>query len=196
MANRDRNGAPDRASVRVPGDILIHPVPLGAIAVLLLNDHVLKRVAPGWVTGKLSDVAGLIFFPFLLVALLEVGMRAARVAHWRAAPRTAWALAVVTGVGFALVKVWDPARDAYAFAIAALRWLWFALVAVVGREPLPGLPDVVVVRDATDLVALVGAVIAGAVLARVLTADPGQAREAGAEPGARGASPARVQSLM
>ena len=32
-----------------------------ALVVLVLNDHVLKTAYPGWVTGKLSDVAGLVF---------------------------------------------------------------------------------------------------------------------------------------
>lgn len=39
--------------------VLTSPVYLLALAVLLLNDHVLKELAPGFVTGKLSDFAGL-----------------------------------------------------------------------------------------------------------------------------------------
>lgn len=45
---------------------LTHPWSLGAVLTLLVNDHVLKGLAPGWITGKLSDFAGLFFFPFLL----------------------------------------------------------------------------------------------------------------------------------
>ena len=41
----------------------MHPVALAAIAVLVVNDHVLKSAYPGWLTGKLSDIAGLVFFP-------------------------------------------------------------------------------------------------------------------------------------
>ena len=33
---------------------------------LALNDHVLKQAWPGWVTGKLSDVAGLVVAPAVL----------------------------------------------------------------------------------------------------------------------------------
>jgi hypothetical protein len=46
---------------------------VGAVAVLILNDHVLKGagVVPEVVTGKLSDVAGLFFFPILLVCVAE-----------------------------------------------------------------------------------------------------------------------------
>src|SRR5690242_20127817 len=50
---------------------LLHPLPLAAVAVLAINDHLLKGagVLPGWLTGKLSDIAGLFFFPLLLTAL-------------------------------------------------------------------------------------------------------------------------------
>ncbi|WP_410615692.1 hypothetical protein [Amycolatopsis sp. lyj-109] len=75
---------------------LAHPLLVGATAVLLLNDHVFKHVWPGPVTGKLSDVAGLLVAPPVLGLLL--GLFLAR--------RTAAAAAVLaTGAGFALVKL-------------------------------------------------------------------------------------------
>lgn len=50
---------------------LCQPLPLAAVAVLLVNDHLLKGAGwlPGAVTGKLSDVAGLFFFPIFLFVL-------------------------------------------------------------------------------------------------------------------------------
>ncbi len=42
---------------------LSHPVTVVAALVLLLNDHLLKHAWPGPVTGKLSDVAGLVVAP-------------------------------------------------------------------------------------------------------------------------------------
>ncbi len=51
----------------------IHPVPLASVALLALNDHVLKRYHPSVVTGKLSDFAGLFFFPILLCAFWNLG---------------------------------------------------------------------------------------------------------------------------
>jgi hypothetical protein len=48
---------------------LSSPSALLAIAVLLVNDHVLKVLAPSWLTGKLSDVAGLFFAPYLALLL-------------------------------------------------------------------------------------------------------------------------------
>ena len=37
---------------------LTHPAFTGAVALLAVNDHVLKPLVGGWLTGKLSDVAG------------------------------------------------------------------------------------------------------------------------------------------
>lgn len=55
---------------------LAHPTSVLALVVLVLNDHVLKEAWPGWVTGKLSDVAGLVVFPLLLaVPLAAVRVR-------------------------------------------------------------------------------------------------------------------------
>jgi len=49
-----------------------HPVWWVSLALLLINDHLLKGrgVVPGWLAGKLSDVAFLIVAPTLLAALL------------------------------------------------------------------------------------------------------------------------------
>src|SRR6185436_5470958 len=62
----------------VPGGRLLHPVVLASIALFVVNDHVFKPAHPGWLTGKLSDVAGLIFFPVLLAAVAELLIPAAR----------------------------------------------------------------------------------------------------------------------
>lgn len=44
---------------------------LGSVAVLALNDHVLKASVPGWWTGKLSDLAGLVVV--CVIAAVVVG---------------------------------------------------------------------------------------------------------------------------
>jgi len=51
---------------------LQHPLVLLSMAVLLLNDHVFKIISPTWLTGKLSDFAGLFFFPFVVAAGLSL----------------------------------------------------------------------------------------------------------------------------
>jgi hypothetical protein len=52
----------------------LHPAPLAAVLLLVLNDHVLKGsgVLPSWLTGKISDFCGVFFFPLLLTATFDV----------------------------------------------------------------------------------------------------------------------------
>ena len=126
--------------------LLVAPVSLAAIAVLVINDHVLKAAVPGVVTGKLSDVAGMIFFPLLLAAALEqIGIR-------RGA-QTIVAAAIATGVVFAAVKLWHPAGDAYRVGLAALQWPFRVVAAPLG-DALPALGRVHLTADPTDLLAL------------------------------------------
>lgn len=77
---------------------LLHPVALAALAVLIVNDRFLKTAWPSWWTGKLSDAAGMTFFPALLAALLG--------GRWR---RTC---VILTMLAFALIKTWPPATAA------------------------------------------------------------------------------------
>ncbi|TMR12603.1 hypothetical protein ETD86_32470 [Nonomuraea turkmeniaca] len=71
---------------------------VAGVIVLLVNDHLLKQAWPGFVTGKLSDVAGLVVAPALLALLL-----------WR---RADLAATVLTGVLFALVKTTETGAEA------------------------------------------------------------------------------------
>jgi hypothetical protein len=84
---------------------LARPLPLFAVALVALNDHVLKGsgLLPPALTGKISDFAGLFFFPLLLLALVEIALERTRYRP----PRTGvLALAVlVTATGFCLVKL-------------------------------------------------------------------------------------------
>lgn len=127
---------------------LAHPVSLVAVGIMALNDHVLKQAYGSWWTGKLSDVAGLIFFP-AVIAVVFVAVRPKRGAtgstrgtfEGRAFERLVLAAVVVTGVGF----TWVKATDEGAAAASAL------LTAIAG--PLFG-GSSVVLKDATDLLAL------------------------------------------
>jgi hypothetical protein len=103
-----------------------HPAYWVALAVLLLNDHVLKgggyALAPSWLTGKLSDFAGLIVAPPLL-ALLMLGLLGTR--RERA---IRWVAPVLVGVGFAAIKL-DATAAHHAeqlfrgFGVASRIWL-------------------------------------------------------------------------
>ncbi len=116
-----------RPSFLDPRAGLAHPAWWLALALLALNDHVLKGAGllPAWLTGKLSDVAGLVVAPVLLAALVGRRDRARRFA----------AFAAVT-VGFVAIKTSVAASGAYVGALA--------LVGLAARN----------VCDVTDLVAL------------------------------------------
>jgi hypothetical protein len=51
---------------------LVHPFSLLALGLLALNDHWWKGVGPAWITGKLSDFAGLFYFPFLVIVFVAL----------------------------------------------------------------------------------------------------------------------------
>jgi hypothetical protein len=82
--------------------VYVHPVALGALALLLLNDHLLKARWPGAVTGKVSDVAG----PVVVAALL--GSLARSLSSWRRAEAIAW---WAVAAAFVVLKVWAPAAS-------------------------------------------------------------------------------------
>ena len=73
---------------------LMHPVTLGALGVLLVNDLLFKALWPGaWVPGKLSDLAWMMFAPPVLAFVLSFattgrakGQRAAFVAAYAGLP--------------------------------------------------------------------------------------------------------------
>ena len=111
-----------------------HPLSLLSIGLLVLNDHILKAAAPSWWTGKLSDFAGLFFFPFLLAVLLAAVLHPFRLGARRAG-RLAFGL---TALGFYLIKLWPPAN---------------ALAADAAGRLLGGPTRIAL--DPTDLVALV-----------------------------------------
>ncbi len=63
-----------------PEQALLHPLWWAALLLLVVNDHLLKGagVVPGWLTGKLSDLSGLVVAPVLLAALLRARGRFAQ----------------------------------------------------------------------------------------------------------------------
>ena len=139
----------------IPGDALLQPLAIGAIALLLLNDHLFKATAPGVVTGKLSDVAGLVFFPLLLVAVAELALAAA--GRWHGPdPRLITAAVAATGIAFAAVKLLPGAESLYEQVLGLAQWPFRALAGLIAGGSTAGVPTRVdLTRDATDLVALV-----------------------------------------
>jgi hypothetical protein len=89
---------------------LRHPLPLAAVAILAINDHLLKGsgLLPAWLTGKLSDFAGLFFFPLLLAALVRGALRLAGRPDVEDRRALAGAAILATGVVFTLIKLHAP----------------------------------------------------------------------------------------
>ncbi len=123
---------------------------LAAVVVLVVNDWVLKPRFHDWVTGKLSDVAGLLFAPIVLCAMIGLALRLARRPGYLTHRRLV-ACCIATAAGFAAVKLVAPAREVLAGWIghhAEFYPDWtdlFALPSVViaylvGRDELRWLP--------------------------------------------------------
>ena len=96
--------------------VVLHPLWLASLALLVLNDHVLKGAGllPGVITGKLSDVTGMLVAPVVLACLLRVrSRRGLALAH------------VAVGVGFAVMEVTDfaPMLTDKALALVGMHWV-------------------------------------------------------------------------
>jgi hypothetical protein len=131
---------------------LLHPVALAAIALLVLNDHVLKEEWGHPATGTVSDFAGLAFFPLVLVSLVEL---AASLGGKYAGPsrRVLTAAVLATGVVFAAAEVVPAGTEFYRVGLGASQDPAGALQAVIeGRTD--EMRRVATTPDATDLFAL------------------------------------------
>ena len=134
-------------------DLLLHPVALVALAVLVLNDHVLKAAYPGFLTGKLSDIAGVALLPLVLVAGWELlGAALGRGSGPR--PRVLGAAILVTGIGFAVVKLLPPAAEAFGWVLGAVQWPFALASGLVAGHALLAPAAAPIVADPTDLLAL------------------------------------------
>lgn len=107
--------------------VLLNPWFLIALGVLILNDHFLKEWYPSWITGKLSDFAGLLVFAVFLKVVM---------ARWLKSPIRVLVLHATIGVAFVIWKL-APVEMLLDWAAEFTSW------------PMPSR-----VRDATDLAAL------------------------------------------
>ena len=105
--------------------------PLAALVVLVVNDHWLKGgLLPGAVTGKLSDFAGLLYFPLFVTAAARwlgalAGVLVPRWSRWlhrrlRLTPGKLLASCMFTGAGFTAIRLHAPSADLYLDALAGL----------------------------------------------------------------------------
>ncbi len=135
-----------------PARALLHPLFLASTALLVINDRLLKGsgVLPGALTGKLSDVAGMLVAPMLLAALLRVKSR-----------RGLLAAHLAVGVGFTAFELSDGVTSIGRTVFASLGLYWHAT------------------RDLTDLATLVFLVPSYLLFARIAERDaPSSGRSA------------------
>jgi len=112
---------------------LAHPSVILSIFLLLLNDHLLKDLYPGVITGKLSDFAGLLFFPFTISLLVSI------VVVWKGESQRSLG---VLSIGFTAVVF---------IAIKTIPWANTAFEGLVTAAT--GIPSQIIL-DPTDLIAL------------------------------------------
>lgn len=113
-----------------PARALLHPAFVGSLALLLVNDHVLKQsgALPGVLTGKLSDFAGLMVAPTVLMVMLSLaGLRDRR--NWLGCH-------LAVGAVFAGIQIVPAVAAGWSNLIGALGVSW------------------VTTMDPTDLIAL------------------------------------------
>ena len=153
----------ERARPLAPARALLTPTWIASLAVLILNDHVLKgaQLLPGVVTGKLSDFAGMIVAPVVLAALLRVRTRGALLACHLAvgavfagiqlSPSFAASWSALMGsIGFPWIITCDPSD---LIALPTLALAWHLLV----PEMDPSLPTLTPLRrSAVACLSLVG----------------------------------------
>jgi len=109
---------------------LVQPITIASVALLLMNDHVFKHLVPSWLTGKLSDFAGLFFFPYVVLAFTALARLAVawpRRTAGEATPRgrltpghAACTPFVAIAVVFALVKALPSGTAAASSALGIL----------------------------------------------------------------------------
>jgi hypothetical protein len=126
-----RESCRDHAAVLLDLTPLRHPLWWAALALLLINDNLLKGggLLPGWLTGKLSDIAFLVVAPVLLACLLPVRVPYRRV------------LAFAATVGVYVVADLSPAASDAIVGWAArvgLHWrLWPDVTDLLALVVLP-----------------------------------------------------------
>ncbi|MBC8067950.1 MAG: hypothetical protein IAG13_06410, partial [Deltaproteobacteria bacterium] len=96
-----------------PARVLLHPLWLGALVVLVLNDQWLKHadVLPPVLTGKLSDFAGMLVAPALLAAMLGVHTRRG----WWLAHLAVGSVFTALQLSPAFATQWSASMGAFAF---------------------------------------------------------------------------------
>jgi len=129
-----------------------HPAIVGSVLLLVLNDHYFKHAFPGQVwTGKLSDFAGMLFFPALVWTLLLLVSGGRRP---REEKTLQWSASLATALVFGAIQASTTAGEIYAQGLGALQLPFRAAWALIQGAPFPAVVAVAHTPDLTDLWAL------------------------------------------
>ena len=167
------------AQQRVPGDLLLHPIAVLAILVVVVNDRVLKLNYPSVISGKLSDFAGLIYFPLFVVSLFEVFRWIFWRSRWQLSAWWVTGVAITVGACFVLMKTWDPAGEIYRPLVGMMLWPARAIASVATGDPPPPVRGVTMYKDPTDLFALPSLLIPVWIAFHVMRGATGRTRRSG-----------------
>lgn len=103
----------------LPLAVFCRPIPLAGLALMALNDHWLRVHWPCWLTGKLSDVGVVLYFPALLCALWGLFLWGCR-RDTALTPRRVYLAAAFTAFSLAAINLSVAAKDLYVAALEAL----------------------------------------------------------------------------
>lgn len=156
----------------MPGDLLLHPVALVALVLVIFNDRVLKVQFPSELSGKLSDFAGLVYFPLFLVAVIEGARWLRRRVGWELTPRAVIVAVLVIGAAFTAIKVSYPAGEAYRSAMGIVLYPVDVVSHVARGNGVPPVARVSLVQDKVDLIAIPALLLPVWVAMRVMTPTP------------------------
>ena len=153
---------------RRPRDFLLSPELLAGVAVLALNDRILKRAFPGLVTGKLSDAAGLLFLPLFIAALVSLLEPAIPSISSRTRIRVFSAITAAVGLTFIFMKTTATGAETYRFTNSMIEWPFLAAKSLISGESPWWWPETSIVRDPTDLFVLPVLLLSWAAGVRIL----------------------------
>ena len=134
---------------------LVHPITVACFVLLVLNDHWLKQDHPGWLSGKLSDVAFMVLAPLWLFAAWT------RLASWlhrgysrSLRQRVLWACLLLIGVTLVLMETTAWGDWLYRYGLGALQFPFRALANWALHAESTDFCPVHATRDLTDLYCL------------------------------------------
>lgn len=134
---------------------LAHPVTVACFALLLVNDHWLKPDHPGWLSGKLSDVAFMVLAPLWLFAVWSrLVSRRDRAPSGGSRRRALSTCVLLIGVTLVLMETTLWGDWLYRYGLGALQFPFRAFANWALHSAWPEFLPVQATRDVTDLFCL------------------------------------------